>query len=191
MGGTGVGSILTEESAFLNPAALAFFSTSSFYAQKDSGKLSSDGVNRPKPKALGFVLADGNPSLSGSLSYVDQDEEGVKRKRWGTTLSGPVSDKSAFGVSVRQTSDENTQTLVVQKYYQAVFGVTHSIDEKFSLGVVAYDPFKSKGKETKAIIGMQYILMSYITAAVDFGGDYTADDISKTLLYKGALQVKV
>lgn len=191
MGGTGVGGLLTEESAFLNPASLAFFNSSSFFAQKDLGKLTSDGVSQPRPKALGFVMCDGNPSLSGSLSYVNQEEDIFKRKRWGLTLSSPMSDKSAFGVSARQTTDENTLTKTSKKYYQAVLGITHSIDEKLSLGIVAYDPFKSQGKETKALIGVQYILMSYITGAFDFGGDYYSDEISKTLIYKGAIQVKV
>lgn len=190
-GGTGVGSILNEESAFLNPAPIAFFTTSSFYVQKDNDKLTDNGLVQPKPKSLGFVLADGNPSLSGSVSYVTQEEENIKRKRWGATLSGPISDKSAMGVSIRQSKDEDIVSKKIDKYYQTVLGVTHAIDEKFSLGIVAYDPFKSKAHETKALIGFQYVLLDYITAAVDFGGDYNADEISKSLIYKGALQVKV
>ena len=191
MGGTGVGGLLTEEAAFLNPASLAFFNSSSFYAQKDLDRLTNDGIAQARPKALGFVLADANPSLSGSLSYVTQEEDIYKRKRWGLTLSSPVSDKSAFGASVRQTTDDNIITKSSKKYYQAVLGVTHAMDEKSSLGIVAYDPFRSQGKETKALVGFQYILMSYITGAFDFGGNYYADEISKTLIYKGALQIKV
>ena len=191
IGGSGVGGILVEEAAFLNPASLAFFTSSSVYAQKDLGKLTNDSVPAPRPKSLGFVMADGNPSLSGSLSYVNQEEDIYTRKRWGLTLSGPVSEKSAFGVSVRQTTDENSSTQNSIKYFQAVLGVTHSIDEKLSLGIVAYDPFQSKGHETKAMIGAQYILMSYVTGSFDFGGNYYSDDISKSLLYKAGLQIKV
>ncbi len=191
-GGTGVGTLFAEESAFLNPASLSFSNTSTVYVQKDSDKLTEGGVDQAKPKSLGFVFADGNPSLSGSLSYVDQHEDDIIRKRWGLSLSTPVSDgKSSFGVSVRSTKDENTVTQEVKKYYQTVFGVNHAIDEKFTIGIVAYDPFKSKGHETKALVGLQYTLMNYITAAVDFGGDYTADSISKTLIYKGSMQFKV
>ena len=69
MAGTGAGAILTEESAFLNPASLAFFSASTFYAQKDSDKITENNIQKSKPNALGFVMTDGNPSLSGSLSY--------------------------------------------------------------------------------------------------------------------------
>lgn len=191
MGGTGVGGILAEEAAFLNPASLAFFNTASVYAQKDSGKLTEDNIAQPKPKAMGFVLSDGNPTLSGSLSYVTQEEDIYKRKRWGLSFSSPLAEKSAFGISYRKTTDENTQTLVTKKYYQTVIGVTHALDEKLTLGIVAYDPFKSQGHETKGLIGMQYMLMDYISAAFDFGGDYYSDDITKTLLYRGAVQIKV
>jgi hypothetical protein len=191
MAGTGVGGVLAEEAAFLNPASLAFFNTATVYAQKDSAKLTENNIVQPKPKSLGFVLADGNPSLSGSLSYITQEEDNNKRKRWGLSLSGPFSEKSAFGVSVRQTTDEDKEINISKKYYQTVFGVTHSIDEKLSLGIVAYDPFKSKGHETKALIGMQYVLMTYISAAFDFGANYNSEEITKTLLYRGALQIKV
>lgn len=191
MAGTGVGAILSEEAAFLNPASLSFFNTATFYAQKDSAKLTENNVSQPKPKSLGFVMSDGNPSLSGSLSYVTQEEDIFKRKRWGLSFSGLVSDRSALGVSYRQSTDENIQTSNIKKYYQTVIGVTHAIDEKITLGVVAYDPFKSAGHETRAFLGFQYALMDYATAAFDFGADYTAEELSKTTLTRGALQIKV
>ncbi len=190
-GGTGIGAIYTEETAFLNPASLAFFTDSSVYVQKDLSRLTYDGVAQPRPKSLGFVMSDGNPSLSGSLSYVTQEEEIYKRKRWGLSLSSPLTETSSFGISTRLTTDENTSSKISKKYYQAVLGVTHLIDEKLSIGIVAYDPFRSAGQETKALVGLQYIVMSYITAAIDFGGNYYADDITKTLIYKGSIQVKI
>jgi hypothetical protein len=189
-GGTGVGGLYNEEAAFLNPAPLAFSTSAIVYAQRDTTKLTDNGVQQPKPKNLGFVMADGNPTLSGSLSYVTQEETIFKRKRWGLTFSSPVAERSAFGVSYRQTKDEDTSKHTIEKYYQTVFGVTHAIDDKTTLGIVAYDPFKSKAHETKAIVGVQYALMTYITANFDFGGDYTSDEISKTLLYRGSVQVK-
>ena len=190
-GGTGVGGIFNEESAFLNPAPLAFSTSSSFYVQKDSDKLSDNSVNKPNPKALGFVMSDGNPSLSGSLSFVNQHEDTITRKRWGVTLSGPIAEKSSMGISVRHSEDNNTLINTTEKYYQSVFGVSHQIDNKLSLGIVAYDPFKSKGNETKALVGLQYNIMEYIATSLDFGGDYTSNDISKKLITKGAVQVKV
>lgn len=191
LGGAGVGGVFAEESAFLNPAPLAFFNSSSFYVQKDMDKLSSNSVSQPKPKSLGFVLTDANPSLSGSISYVTQEEDIYKRKRWGTTLSSPMGEGSTFGVSIRQSEDENILTNVKKKYFQTVLGVTHAVSDSLTLGIVAYDPFKSQGHETKALIGIQYSAMDYISAALDFGGDYTNNEISKSLIYKGALQFKV
>jgi hypothetical protein len=190
MGGTGAGGVLAEECAFLNPAPLAFFNTASVYVQQDSAVLTSNDVDLAKQKSIGFVMSDGNPSLSGSLSYVNQKEDTYNRKRWGLSFSGPVSERSAFGMSYRKTSDQDSLTNITKDYYQSVFGVTHVIDEKLTLGIVAYDPFKSLGHETKAIIGIQYSLMAYISAAIDFGGDYNSKAITKTLFYKAALQVK-
>ncbi len=191
MGGAGTGGILAEEAAFLNPASLAFFTTSSVYVQKDSAKLTDSGVQKPNPSATGFVLADGNASMSGSISYIKQEEDIYKRKRWGVSFSTPLEGKSAIGYSIRSSEDQNSLTQKTMKYYQSVFGITHALDEKYSLGIVAYDPFKSQAHETKLLIGLQYVLLSYITGAIDFGGNYNADQISKTLVLKGALQIRV
>lgn len=190
MAGTGIGGVLAEECAFLNPAPLAFFNTASVYAQQDSAVLTSNNINSSKKKSIGFVMSDGNPSLSGSLSYVNQNEDIYNRKRWGLSFSGPVSEMSAFGMSYRKTSDLDLLTNITKNYYQSVFGVTHVIDEKLTLGIVAYDPFKSQGHETKAIVGIQYSAMAYISAAFDFGGDYNSQAITKTLFYRAALQIK-
>lgn len=190
-GGTGVGGVFNEESAFLNPASLAFFNSALVYVQKDSAKLTNNGVAQPKPKSLGLVVSDANPSLSGSLSYVTQEEDVFKRDRWGLTLAGLINNRSVFGFSVRQSKDENTLTNTKVKYYQSVLGITHAIDEKLSLGIVAYDPFRSKGDETRALVGIQYVIMSYISTAFDFGGNYYADNFSATHLYRGSVQIKV
>jgi hypothetical protein len=191
MGGAGVGSILVEESAFLNPAPLAFFQNASVYAQKDDSKFTEGAGIGASPKSTGFVLADGNPNLAGSISFVKQQESNLERERWGLSLSGLASDRSALGVSVRSSSDKNTTTNATNKYYQTVIGISHAIDEKSSMGIVAIDPFKSKANETKVILGVQLVTLNYITLNADFGGNYTAIDMSKALIYKGSIQVKV
>jgi hypothetical protein len=192
MGGTGVAGVYMEESAFLNPASLAFFNLGDVYVQRDMLQFkNSEGNIVQKPKSTGIVLADGNASLSGSLSYVAQEEGTYKRERWGLTAAGPISDKSSFGSSIRKTKDENSLTNQSEDYYQTVIGVTHALSAQTSLGIVAYDAFNSKAKETKALLGLQHVFVDYITIAGDFGGDYTSDDISKTLLYRGGVQVKI
>jgi hypothetical protein len=182
MGGTGVAGVMAEESAFYNPAPLAFFTNSTVYAQQDKSSLG---------KATGFVICDGNPELSGSVSYVKQEEQDFRRSRWGVSLSTPTSKTSAAGISIRKTTDDILSLHSSTNYYQVVGGVVHVINDQFSLGVVAYDPLKSRAHETKALIGMQYLLADYVAATVDFGGNYTSDNFSKNLIYKGALQITV
>lgn len=192
MAGTGVAGIFMEEAAFLNPASLSFFNNGNISVQRDMLQLKdAQGNILQKPKSTGVVFSDGNPSLSGSVSYVHQEEGVYKRKRWGVSTSAPINAGSAFGVSVRKTKDENTSTGVVKDYYQSVFGVTHSIDAQTSLGVVVYDAFKSQGQATKAFVGAQHLFVDYITLAFDLGANYKAEEISDSLLYRGGIQVRV
>jgi hypothetical protein len=190
--GTGAAGILMEESAFLNPASLAFFSAADIYVQRDMVQVKDSAGNViQKPKNTGIVISDGNASLSGSLSYVHQEEGTFTRKRWGLTTSAPLNQTSAFGASFRKTKDENKLDGSSVDYYQTVFGVTHAIDQQTSLGLVAYDAFNSKGNATKAILGIQHLFVDYITLAFDLGGNYKSDEISDSLLYRGSVQVKV
>jgi hypothetical protein len=182
MGGASIAGVMAEESAFNNPAPLAFFGSSSVYAQKDNSVLG---------KANGFVLSDGSSGVSGSISYVNQTEDDYKRSRWGLSFSSPTSETSSVGISIRKTQDDIISKHTSVDYYQTVLGVSHIINPQFSMGVVAYDPLKSKAHETKAMIGMQYMLVDYVIASVDFGGNYTKDNFSQSLIYKGALQVTV
>ena len=182
MGGASVAGILAEESAFNNPAPLALFATSTVYAQTDNSALG---------KSTGFVVCDGNPQLSGSISYVHQKEDDFKRSRVGATMSVPTSNSSAAGISLRKTTDEVISSSTSINYYQTVLGVTHVVSDQLSIGLVAYDPFKSVAHETRGMIGLQYILLNYFTAAFDFGGNYNRDNISQYLIYKAAVQVTV
>lgn len=190
--GAGVAGIFMEESAFLNPASLAFFQSGNVYLQRNMLEFKdSDGNITHKPKATAVVLSDGNPNLSGSLSYITQEENNTRRKRWGLSTSAPLDRKSAFGVSVRKTKDENIDSGSTVDYYQTVLGVTHAIDASTSMGVVAYDAFNSKGDETKAMIGVQHIFVDYVTLALDLAANYQAEEIADTLIYRGGLQVRV
>jgi len=191
MGGAGVGSILVEESAFLNPAPLAFFQNASVYVQKDDSSFTEGAGVGSTPKSTAFVLADGNPNLAGSVSFSKQEEANMERQRWGLSLSSLAGERSAFGVSVRSSNDKNKLTDVTSKYYQTVIGITHAVDEKSSMGITVVDPFKSIAHETKILIGVQLLALNYITLNADFGGDYNAIDVSKAVIYKGSMQVKV
>jgi hypothetical protein len=191
-GGTGVAGIFMEEAAFLNPATLAFFDANNIYVQRDVLEFkNSNGVVTQKPKSTAVVISDGNPTLSGSLSYVFQEEGTFKRKRWGLSTSSPINEKSAFGVSFRKSEDTNTLDNSKKDYYQTVFGVTHAIDAQTSFGVVLYDAFASKADAVRAMAGFQHIFADTATIAFDASGNYNSDEISKTVMYRGSVQIKV
>lgn len=151
----------------------------------------ADGNVYDKPKNTALALSDGNASLSGSLSYLDQKEGQFERTRWGATMSSAVGAKSSFGVSVRKTTDEDTLTKQKDKYYQTVFGILHSISPQTTLGIVAYDAFRSKGDATRAYLGIQHVFADYITLAFDAGTDWKADELGDAAIYRGSLQVRM
>ena len=191
-GGSGVASILVEETAFLNPAPIIFFNTSTVFYQHDSLSISdTNGGNYPKKKANAFVLAQGEPNFGGTLSFYDQTEDQYRRKSMAFSLAAPVGKVSSFGISVRRNQDDNQLLNTSKKYYQTVLGVSHIISENTTLGIVFYDPFKSYAKETKAILGLQQNIATYISGNFDVGANYDADELSKTLLLRGGIQVKV
>lgn len=190
--GGGIGSVLLEESAFLNPASISFFQTSSIFAQRDNFT-STDNNNSsyPKKSSMGFVLAQGDPALAGTFSYINQKEGNIERKRYGISMSSPIANASSLGFSVRDSKDVDTSTNTTTKYYQTVFGVTHIMSNNTTMGIVLYDPFKSKAHETKLLIGFQHNLFSYITGMFDVGADYNADEISKKTYLAAAVQIRV
>ncbi len=192
LAGTGVAGVFMEEAAFLNPASLSYFDTAAFYVQRDSLKFkNSKGVITSEPKATAFVFADGNPNVSGSLSYVNQEEGAFTRKRWGLSVSGPLNSQSSLGFSTRKTSDENSLLGTKIDYYQTVVGVTHSIDTQTSFGAIIYDVLNSKAQETKAMIGGQHLFASLATVNFDMSANYKAEEITNTVMYRGGLQLKV
>jgi len=151
----------------------------------------ANGNTYDKPKNTALSLNDGNASLSGSVSYLDQTEGQFERKRWGASLSSAVGAKSSFGVSVRKTTDEDTTTKQKDKYYQTVFGILHAITPQTTLGIVAYDAFRSKGDATRAYLGLQHVFADYITLGFDAGTDWKADDLGKAAIYRGSIQVRL
>ncbi len=192
LAGTGVAGVFMEEAAFLNPASLAYFNNGVVYFQRDLLKFkNSQGAITDEPKATAFVFADGNPNVSGSLSFIKQEEGAYKRERWGLSMSGPINSQSSLGVSVRKTTDTNKSVSSELKYHQTVIGVTHVIDPQTSFGFVVYDALNSKAHETKAMIGAQHLMATVATLNVDVSANYKADEIPDTVMYRGGIQFKV
>ncbi len=108
--GAGIGAVLLNESAFLNPASTYFFKESSFYYQKGSSKLQEASEKRVDGYGDGsneaFLITDTSSALKGSFSYQHQRENGERRKRLTSSASTHMSKNSSFGVLYRYTQDD-------------------------------------------------------------------------------------
>jgi len=196
-GGTGVGSILMDEATLLNPAPLAFFTVTSFYAQKTKtsfdDKTNTPPTNIPKTDNWGFIASDGNGNLGASISYQKQKSGGSERKRWAAAMAIPADKTSAMGISIRRTSDRDSRDSITYEESsncQFVLGVTHAVNSSFTLGLVVIDPTKRIQNDTKALVGIQYVYQEFIAIMIDGGTDYTQTMREKSQ-YHAALQFKV
>ncbi len=194
--GTGVGSILLDEATQLNPAPLAFFTETSIDAQKWSGKFEnqkSDPTTQDKMNNWNFVISDGNGSLGTSFAYETQKFGNDKRRRMALAFGMPTSERSAAGVTVRQTKDtvrDEEENATTTTKYQFIFGATHILGPQFSIGVIAIDPFRKVPEDTRVILGLQYVYEDFISLMFDGGANYSKD-IANTTQYHAGIQFKV
>lgn len=194
--GAGVGSILLNEAAILNPASVAFYKKSSVYYQKYKAKLqdannqrSADSNDYPYSKrGQLFILTDTKAQAPGSMSYMTYNDVNKDRKRYALSFAKPVNKDSSFGMIYRRTKDYY-HAGGEKEFNQAVFGVTHIINSRFSFGTVIVDPFKSNIEETKLLFGIQYIVSDHLYLIADFGGHYE-DSLSENSELRTAVQVR-
>lgn len=193
--GTGVGSILLEEAAILNPATLSFFNQSSFYATHNAGDFSAveNSPSLAEKKELGFILSDANPGVSGAAHYTTQEEGFSERKRYGLSLSGIVGKTSALGFSYRKSDDtlgfDNTNK-IKKDYHQMSIGVLHVVSPNLSFGLVAHDVFKGNNIDSKAVAGFQYNFAQAVALLGDIGSRWD-QNLSDHLMYRAAVQFNV
>lgn len=196
--GAGVGSILMDESSVLNPASIAFFNVFSLYFQTTSTDITMDddysySSNPPESSGTTFILSDGKGQLKGSVSYINYNFDFNKRKRIGISMAGNLGKNSALGVTYLITEDEiNSDGISKQEhnYKQFIVGVSHAINEKFTFGVVLFDPEKVVPNDTYLKVGGQYHYLNFISLMLDLGGDFT-DNLSDTSMYAIAAQFKL
>ena len=202
--GAGVGSILINESAILNPAPLAFYKNSSFYFQRGGVEYSSGeegaGGEEVDPslsdtsESLGIIVADTKKNLRGSVSYQKQREGIYKRRRMTLSLASTVSPNSSLGFLYRNTKDEMEGRETFEDgeqedtYHQLVIGATHVISERLTFGTVIVDPFRVKPQDARLVMGGQYTLKNILTFIADVGGNYQGDLLSSRL-FRGAIQL--
>ncbi|OFZ25183.1 MAG: hypothetical protein A2381_12140 [Bdellovibrionales bacterium RIFOXYB1_FULL_37_110] len=196
--GTGVGSILMEESSVLNPAPVAFFKDSSIYLQKISGNITQETSNNPHAAPLDIdsmaaILTESGQTISGSIGYQYAEDRFDKRKRLMIASAGRAGDKSSLGIAARITQDslsENGQDVQNIKYNQLVLGASHVLGEAVTMGVTFIDPLKERPNETRGILGLQYVYEDFVFLILDAGADYNKA-LAETFLYRGAVQFKV
>jgi len=179
--GIGVGSILLDEATFLNPAASAFYQIGAIYYQKTKIESTTDN-NQQDNNISTFVASDAKGRVAGSISY--QKNELIKdSKKISLSLASIVGEKSATGVTYHYEDG-------LTKSKTLTFGVTHAVNEMFTMGFILNDPLREKENNSNAVIGLQYTYMEFITLMGDFGTDWK-DRFDEKLIYGGAVQFKI
>ncbi len=193
--GAGVGSILLEEAAILNPATLSFFNQSSFYGTMNNGDFSprDNSPSLSEKKDMGIIISDANPSVSGAFHYLKQEEGHSSRDRYGVTMSGIVGKTSALGFSYRKSDDTiglSSSIKHTKKYQQTSMGVLHVVDKNLTFGLVAFDLFKGHSQDAKAVMGFQYGFAQSVALIADLGSRWD-QNLSDHLVYRGAIQFNI
>ena len=185
--GTGVGSLLMDESTILNPAPLAFFNISSLYFQKTKNK----GVSSANQTA--FIVSDTGKGVPASLSYIaTEKDESNKREQYSVSFAYPVKKRSSFGVGYRLTKERIASGEYRGKHRnkQVVLGIIHVPAPSFSFGLVLVDPFKKNNDHSRGTLGLQYVYDSFFSLLFDVESHLTSD-FSDSMTYKSAIQLKI
>lgn len=203
--GAGVASMLMDEASFLNPAPIAFYDISSFYASRivstttvdeNESIHSQDNSNLGplgKGKSLMIVASDAKGPLKGSLSFVQTKENDTKYQQWAMALAAPIAPQSSLGLWGRRISTTELKNYSKEKpLYQMAIGAYHAIDSQLSFGLVFIDPLKSSqdAKDSCLQLGGQYLFRELVSLILDIGGN-PYKNIQDKNFYKAAIQLKV
>ena len=187
--GAGVGSILMDESTLLNPAPIAFFNVGSIYLNRGSSSATSENTPLSETDHMGVIVSDSKGNTAGSLSYQIQKVGETKKKLMAASMASLIKDKSALGVSLRKTSIETTGG-ASSDVLQTVVGVTHAVNQQFTIGFVVVDPLKENIDDSKGVFGTQYVYKDFISVMLDAGANYYKG-LGETFVYKSAIQFKL
>ena len=185
--GTGVGSVLMDEATFLNPAPLAFYRIGSFYFQKTNLEASNSS---DETKGMTLVASDSKGKIAGSISYQNYETNNNEIKIISGSLSSPMGQKSAFGVTYRMTENNQINQQYPNKYKQFLIGVCHAVTKDFTVGFLVIDPTEKIPEDSKALVGFQYVYKDFITLMADLGSTWDGN-MSKNILYRGGMQFKI
>lgn len=190
--GTGVGSILLEEAAVLNPASLAFYNHSAIYYQQT--KLNDTHNNDRLADAFSVIVADAKGGLKGTMGYHKNEIGNDKEERISLTAASAGGKASSFGINVSQykTITDNGLVKEEKEYRTMDFGVTHIVSPELSFGIIIQDPTKSDNSRVdKALIGFQYQMHEFVALMADIGTVYRGVNINEKYLYRGAFQLNL
>ncbi|MGE3608816.1 MAG: hypothetical protein AB7I27_04440 [Bacteriovoracaceae bacterium] len=195
--GAGVASILSTEAAILNPAAAAFFESSSFSYQGYSSALKKENALRnttsskfPKnSRSQGVFMADHSGPIKGGVGYVTQKENFYDRQRMILHGAAPVGTNSSLGLSYNYVQDRLPSQFNKQHQANHVLtaGLTNIVDENTTLGLVVTDISKALPGEERAIVGVQQKLTQSLILIADAGTEYRRS-ASKNYLWRASLQ---
>ena len=186
--GTGVGSLLLDESTILNPAPLAFFNLSSLYFQKTKSKGSSASDQ------TAFMVSDTGKGVPTSISYIaTKKNEFNQRKKYSISFAYPVKKRSSLGIGYRIIKEKSTDPNGrhdKHQYKQTILGLTHVPDPAFSFGLVLINPFKKNDEHSRVTIGIQYVYENFFSLLFDIES-HLSSNFSDSMTYKSALQLKI
>lgn len=194
--GAGVGAVLVNETAILNPASIAFYSTSSLYYQRNNSSIDEISQDRTAAQtdfkdgdSEALVIADTSSRLKGTFSYQRQYEDSNRRIRYTSSLANNFSEKQSFGLLYRYTIDSTPEDRS-DIFHQFTLGYSYIHSPKLSFGAVLIDPFETKKDDVRFIAGFQYEVLLNIFLLVDFGTNY-AYDAQENTLTRIALQLSI
>ena len=190
-GGAGVASLLINESTILNPASIHFFKDSTMYYQRTSEKLKEESDSRAGNYKDGlsefYNISDTTNALKGAFSYVYQNGDAGKRRRFSLSSAGAIGEKTAVGLSLAYIH-ERTE-IKRGNYTQVTLGLTHNASKNLIFGFTYTDPLISISEYSNYQAGVQYVLSHNFTFMVDAGsGD--VKNPKRTAFTKAALQVE-
>jgi hypothetical protein len=195
--GSGVASMLVEETPYLNPAPIAFFDKTHFYYQNYGQKIEDKNSSRSgslnqmdEINGDSITIVDTKNTFKGAFSYQSYRYNLTRRSRYVLTFGKASGQNSAFGISIRHTRDKHPDVIREneESFTQAVLGTSHVINKNFTVGAVIIDPLGKIEEESRALVGFQYIFSNAFLISSDFGGNPRIG-LSDSFISRSGLQI--
>jgi len=197
LGGAGVALPTAIEGLYLNPALFSFFTESIFSFQSLSGKIAPVNDSRESvfndaksPRGFSASVTDGSNQSKGGFSYTDQEESGVKRKKFSFGASDMIDANTSIGFGYSLAKDEIKETTSSTRSTQShIFsmGLAQIINPNLSWAVVWYDPAWADRINSKTTWGINFKPINELTLLADLGSDLKRS-FNKTYSYSLAVE---